>query len=232
MKIDLKEYMEERDRLRELKRRPGPVVTLSRQYGCEANKVAIKLLARIAEINHESVVKSSWRYINKEALEEAAEELGLPVHKIDDRFTSEHNTVNDLFASFGHHYMISDKRISETLTEILNTYIQRGKVIIIGRGGANLTQELNNAVNISLYAPIEHRAKVISKSKEISEEDAKLLIEEVDKNRLRWKENFMRNKFHLGVYDATLNTARLSMDEIIEIILTLMRERGILEKPN
>ncbi len=51
MKIDLKNYMEERDRLREEKRKPGPVVTLSRQYGCEANKVTIKLLARIAEIN-------------------------------------------------------------------------------------------------------------------------------------------------------------------------------------
>lgn len=230
MKTDLKKYMEERDRQRDAKSTPGPVVTISRQYGCEANKITSKLLAKIAEINEQMIAKSDWSYINKEALEEASSELELPVHTIEHRMSSEHNTVNDLFASFSRHYMVSDKRISEVLTDVMETYIKKGNTIIVGRGGADLANKYKNTVNVSLYAPIEHRMKVIAKSKGITPEEAKVLIEEVDKSRRNWKENFTGKKFDLGIYDATLNTMRLSTEEIVEVIITLMREREILPK--
>ena len=38
MKINLKKYFEERDRLRALRKPDGPVVTFSRQFGCGSNK--------------------------------------------------------------------------------------------------------------------------------------------------------------------------------------------------
>ena len=72
--------------------------------------------------------------------------------------------------------------------------------------------------------------KVIAKSKGITPEEAIVLIEEVDKSRRNWKENFTGKKFDLGIYDATLNTMRLSTEEIVEVIITLMREREILQK--
>ena len=230
MKTDLKKYFEERDRLREAKETPGPVVTLSRQFGCEANKVTTKLLARIAEINDEWIGRSPWSYINKEALEEAALELELPVQTIENRLKSENNTVSDLFASFSHHYMVSDKRISETLTDVMETYIKNGNIIIIGRGGAHLAQKYENAVNISLFAPVEHRVKVIAESKGVSPTEAMRLIKEVDKSRLNWVENFTGKKFDLGIYDAILNTMQLSIEEIVDVIITLMRGKGILPK--
>lgn len=230
MKTDLKNYMEERDRLRNLEREPGPVVTISRQFGCEAEKVTKRLIARIAEVDHVTNLKARWDYIDKEALEEASIELGIPVHEINHRFLVEHSPIQDMFTSFNSQYTVSDERIADSMLEVLATYIRRGKVVIIGRGAAHLTKKLKNAVNISLYAPFEHRMDVISKTKDMSALEAKKLILDVDKQRMIWRENFTGEKFDLGIYDATLNTQRLSVDQVVDVIISIMREKGILRK--
>lgn len=228
MKTDLKQYMEERDRLKTLGTKPGPVVTISRQYGCEAKKVTTKLLSKLAKIYGESIADTTWRFIDKEALEEASVELGLPIYEIDHRMAAEHSAIQDLFASFNNQYTISDEKISESIHNILETYINKGHQVIIGRGAAHLTTDIPDAINVSLFAPIEHRAKIIAQSRHLSEAEAMELIEEVDRNRMNWRENFTGEKFDVGIYDATLNTQRMTVDQIVEVIITLMREKGML----
>lgn len=228
MKIDLKKYMAERDKLRVQSSKPGPVLTLSRQYGCEANKIAIKLLGKIADMKQGSIIKSQWRYINKEVIDEAAKELHLPVERIEQRLTTDHKAVNDIFGSFSHHYIITDKKIIETIKNILNTYIQKGNLIIIGRGGAQFTQKVKDSISVKLHAPLDWRISHISKVKKITEREAAELIDKVDKSRITWSEKITGIKYSDDLFDLSVNRKTLTEDQIVNLILSLMIQKSFI----
>lgn len=228
MKIDLKKYMTERDQKKMMSAKPGPVVTISRQYGCEANKVVIKLLGRIAELNKESLTQSKWRYINKEVIEEASKELRLPVDRIHKRLTDDQKAMSDIFDSFSLHYALSDKKIIESIKNILKAYLNKGHLIIVGRGGTQLTQKRKDTLHFRIVAPLEWRAKNIANSRSVTESEAREVIEKVDKQRILWSEKVSGVKYSDELFDVTYNRKTLTEDEIVENILDLMKIRGFI----
>ncbi len=77
MKIDLRKYLEERDHMHRSLLRDGPVLTVSRAYGCEANRLVRLLIHRINELGPGALKKHQWKYISKEVIDECAFELGI-----------------------------------------------------------------------------------------------------------------------------------------------------------
>src|SRR5574344_1606461 len=55
----------------------GPVVTISRECGCSANRIAIKLSKILTGYSYLSANKKDveWKWLNKEVIEKAAVEL-------------------------------------------------------------------------------------------------------------------------------------------------------------
>ncbi len=226
MKINLKKYMNERDRLKALRKPDGPVVTVSREYGCGSNKVVLKLLSKISKYNEGKVDKVSWKYINKEIIEESAKELHLIPQRLEERVIT-HGTsmIDDIFSGFSHHYNLSNKKILETVKDIIETYSRTGNVIVVGRGGAALTHRMRNSLHVRFMAPIDWRINQISELKEITKRDAMALIEKVDNERRLWTENLSQKPFSNSIFDVVLNRAKLADDEIVDIIFNLMAER-------
>ena len=59
------------------KHAPGPVITISREYGCPAKHLAERLAAGLNKIEVENYSKNRWQWISKEILDESARELNL-----------------------------------------------------------------------------------------------------------------------------------------------------------
>ncbi|MDA3780112.1 MAG: hypothetical protein PF487_07855 [Bacteroidales bacterium] len=59
----------------------GPVVTISREFGCPAKMIAKKISEKLNEI-HAGKEKQNWKIVTKEILDNAAKELGLETDKI------------------------------------------------------------------------------------------------------------------------------------------------------
>ena len=93
MKIDLKKYFNERDKLLEEEKRngliPGPVLTISREYGCEAEIIARKLLLNL---NNQNGNKPKWKIISKEILDQSAEKLKLNLERVESGIHAEKKT--------------------------------------------------------------------------------------------------------------------------------------------
>jgi hypothetical protein len=96
MKVDLLKYMS--DRLQEnygKAKEPGPVITISREYGCPAKRIAQKLTE---ELTRKMFVKGKdieWKYITKEIMSESAKELELDPAKIQYVFKYEQKSLLD-----------------------------------------------------------------------------------------------------------------------------------------
>jgi cytidylate kinase len=232
MKIDLKKYMNQRDQLRAQKKDPGPLVTISRQYGCEANDVTIKLLTRInRHLETQSVNAKPWRYISKEIIEDASKELKLPLERLEKRVLQHQDksgVMNQVFASLSTSRNLSDREIIQKVNEIIQTYAHDGRVIIVGRGGNALTRNIERSLHFRIFAPLEWRVEYVANKYQLSRMEAEEQVRVNDEERIKWVEHLTAKPYDHCRFDLLLNRSTLNANEMVDTIFTLMRQRHLI----
>ncbi|MCK4638793.1 MAG: cytidylate kinase family protein, partial [Bacteroidales bacterium] len=117
----------------------GPVITISREAGCSANKIAEMLVSSINE-NYYFNSDDKWNWINRAIIAESAKELNLPPHKIKYIFDSEKKgIIDDVISALASRYYKSDMQIKKAIFKLIELYAIKGNIIIVGRGGVSLT---------------------------------------------------------------------------------------------
>ena len=228
MKIDLKKYLEDRDNSKLAHKEDGVTVTISREFGCNANRIARLLAKHINENTKNS--KLLWKIISKEVLVDSAKLLRLKSDDIDRRIlTHESDIINQLFNSLSHHYSISDKKIMEQVRQVILDYARKGNVIIVGRGGSMVTSKMSRVLRVRLIAPIEWRTRQIAASKGITYKDAVEVVKHFDENRTRWMEHLTEEKFDQSVFDVIINVKAFEDKQIVQMILLLMNQKGLIQ---
>jgi cytidylate kinase len=204
---------------------PGPLVTLSRQTGCPANRIA-KLLAQKINENNPSRL---WRTVSKEILHEAAKELDMEPSSIEYVFNyEEKSTWDDILSSLSTRYYKSDKKIRKTIEEVIRNIGLVGNAIIIGRGGVAITKDIPRSLHVNLQAPLEWRAIRISQKTGKNMDQARKYVLDIDEKRKRLRDSFQGKDTDYTWFDVTFNCMTLRDDEIAESILKLMLYRDII----
>lgn len=231
MKIDLMKYMS--DRLQEKsgkKKNPGPVITISRLYGCPAKRVAKCLSERIAE---KMIVRGHpeihWKIVTKELLEEAAKELDVDPAKI--KYVFDYQVKGAFDTILDEHlnkYYKSDRMIRNTIAKVIRNIAIEGNAIIIGRGGVAITRDISQSLHINLEAPLEWRVIRTMEKLNMSHDDAKNYALSLDKKRKQFRDFFEGKNTDYTSFDLTFNCMTLSVDEIVSVILKAAEIRHII----
>lgn len=223
----LLKYMNDRIRP-EIKKiaEPGPVITISRECGCSGRVFAEKLTERI---NHEiSAPDKKWKWVNKEILSLASEELKIrPDHIRDFLKAEDTNFIEDIVSAFTLKYYGHDARIRRVIKDVVRHIAVRGKVIIVGRGSEALTRDIPRSLHIKLFAPLSWKAEVISKRNSISLKEAEKYVLKTDKRRSEFVEAYLVKNQDKVVYDLDLNCARFNQEEIIELIMKAIETKSL-----
>lgn len=175
MNNDLLKYMSERfqsdcSKLKD----PGPVITISREYGCPAKMIAEQLADVLTRKMAARGRNVKWRWISKEILTESARQLNLEPDNIKYVFNYEQRSViDDILQSHSQKYYKSDRKIRNTIANVIRNIACDGHAIIVGRGGVAITKDIVRSLHINLEAPMEWRALRISEKNGVSFEDAK-----------------------------------------------------------
>lgn len=228
MKVNLKSYLDARDELRDQQSTPGPVVTISRDFGCSATPIGKQLIERIATESLEPD-NQGWHLINKEILEDAANALHVNEKRIERLMESEEGVLSNLLSSLGSPYGTSDKKIIETLRDVIKHYAEEGKTVIIGRGGAFIAKKISKALHVKIQAPLKWRIKQIEASRKLSHEEATNLVNEMDHKRESWVEHLINKPVDASRYDVIFNRQSLSDEEIIDTIINLLRHKEMIK---
>ena len=206
---------------------PGPVITISRECGCSASLLAKKLTLRINEkLNNPNL---SWRWINKEILKLASDEL--KIHQDDVRAIADSkgkNFLDDIVYSFTEKYYVTNTKAKKMIEEVVRGLAVRGKAVIVGRGSEILSHGISRSLHIRLFAPLDWKIRVLCERGKISTEEAAKIIIQIDKQRAEFRDSFIEKNQPPFAYDIEFNCARLNQDEIIEIILKLAENRSLL----
>lgn len=231
MKEDtLLKYMTARlDEETPIKKESGPVITLSREYGCYASHIATTLNEKLTEASNHDHKPVKWKVISNEILQEAATTLETDPSRISHLFGAhEKQFLSDLLESFSTKKYVSDTAIKRAITAIVRSYAEEGHVIIVGRAGCVITRDIAKSLHVRLNAPIDWRIRRIQERFSLNEVLAKKQVAEFDEKRRTFMSFFRGDKPDTELFDVTFNRAKMTEDEIIASIFKIAQSRRFL----
>lgn len=230
MKVDLLKYMSDRMNKDENQTiDPGPVITLSRQFGCPSKKIAAALSTILNEKRKALGKEEKWKWISKEIMHQSAEELEMHPSKIKYVFDYEQKSVLDeILSAHSSKYYKSDRKIRNTIAKVIRNIGTEGHVIIVGRGGVAITKHIPKSIHINLEAPLEWRAVRVSEKEGISLEAARELAIETDKKRKQFREYFEGKDTDYTWFDLTFNCMTLSIEEMAKTVAKVVEIRSLI----
>ena len=227
-KIDLVKYARDCLQKREQNKtshNPGPVITISRDVGCPAKKIARELTDAI----NKKRKRNKWCWVSKEILAESANQLGLHPDEIKYVFDyKKRGIVEEIIAAQSRKYYRSDKKIRKTIGKVTKRIAETGNVIIVGRGGTAIANAIKNSLHIKLIADIEWRAKIVGKRRDMDIDEAIQFTLDYDKKRKKILDYYWGKVSDHSIFDLIYNCSTMSSEEIVTSIIHILERRKIL----
>jgi hypothetical protein len=212
----LSSWISVQDQLKkEIPKGQKPTITLSRRFGSEAYP-----LAEILKDLLEKKTGTTWTIFDKYLIERVSKESGLS-----ERLLGSFDIASKAFDALA--TMIPGLMTHGDAFKVLTRFIMRiavdGNAIIIGRGGAVLTQHLPHCFHFRLEAPLEYRINSIQKRLGSSYEEAKKLVSEREKSKDRFIESHLNHSMQDPLlYHAVFNVSKNSLSKIAQNIIYLV----------
>lgn len=212
---------------------PGPVVTISRQAGCSAQRIAIKLSKILTGYSYMSETKTDaeWKWVDKKVFDKAVKDMIKEIHagKFDDAEEASLllNEVSKAFADESI-YEMKDEKLIRTLKGVICRLAFQGRKIIVGRSAGVILKNVPNKLNIRLEAPTEWRINRVMQIRECSQAKASEYINEMDRKRDSFIEKIIGRKAENNDFDVIFNYASLEDDEIVDAVINILRNKKII----
>ncbi len=231
MQIDLSKYLDEwykEDPAKNLY--PGPVVTISREVGSPAKKIAAALTKRLnSEKKRKQSKEHPWRWISKEIMMESARELQVESSQIQHIFDyKKRGVLEDLLLAQSKNYYKSDLKIRTTIAKVIRKFANEGNAVIVGRGGVAITRDIPKSLHIFLEAPLEWRALRVAEKQGLTIDHARNYAQSIDKKRSQFRDFFQGKGSDYTWFDIKLNCMTLTENEILDIIIAALISRSMI----
>lgn len=197
---------------REVAGKIRPTITLSREFGCEAYPVADRLKELLEKKSAES-----WIVMDKGLLEEVARNHNLSEDLLKG-LGQKSGFLDEILATFSPLWK-TDKDHFRLICKHMISLAEKGNVILIGRGGAIITQALKNCFHFRMYASQNFKIRSISQRLGIPGEEAETLIQKKQKQRDAFIRDFLnRDSRDLSLYNLVINNDRNSPEKTARTI--------------
>lgn len=149
------------------------VITIGCEYGAKGNQIGKKVAQDLG-----------IKFYDRETVDEIIKEVGIPkdiMEKVEEGVTiAGKGAEGDVRGSFSKYADLTERAIHVQKT-IIRKLAARESCVIIGRSADYILKEQKPILRIFIYAPDEIRIKNVMESRNLSADDAKLLIVEKDK---------------------------------------------------
>ncbi len=193
----------------------GPLITISREVGCNG----LKLARLIANRLNAKKPERDWRVLSKEVFYESARELRMEPEKIRKTFKQSNKyTFDEILKAFNDREYKSERKIVKTVSDVILSLAIDGYCIIVGRAAHIIAKEVENALHIRLIAPPEYRIKNIMHNNQLNHEQAVTFIDKVEKEREAFRKTIGGAHMKPFLFDLCINRALFNDEETVDFI--------------
>ncbi|MGD9931646.1 MAG: AAA family ATPase [Mangrovibacterium sp.] len=209
---------------------PGPVIMISRECGCSAKRIATKLSKILTGYSFHSETKTDveWKWVSKEIIEAAANELNMDTAKVRNVFLGEAKvSLEEVSSAFSTEkvYDAEDQQVIDTVREVIHRLAEEGNYIIVGRAAGVIAQDVSRKLSIKLMAPLDWRINRIMQISNLSHADAQQYVLQIDKERELFVEHVAGRKLNNNDYDIIFNYSTLQDDHIVDAIVNVIKNK-------
>ncbi len=205
---------------------PGPVITISREVGCDGLDLAQKIAKRLNRQN----LKSDWKVLSKEIFYESARELNLNPEKVRKIFKqTDKYAFDEILNAFNNRSFKSERKIIKSVIDVIHTLAFDGFCIIVGRAGHVIAKDIQNALHLRLIAPLEYRVNVIMKNRNLNRQEALVFIRKVEQERIAFRKAISEDNPGMDYFDLYINRASFNDDDVVSMIEFAVDKKNILE---
>ena len=185
------------------------VVSISRQFGAGGRTLGVLVAAELG-----------YHFLHESQLDQLADKAGGGDLPSEEKQSQYHRQVVELLTSLAPSNFMDrwteaegdDKGHIQRLTQVVQDLADEGKVVMLGRGSQFILRYRPDTVRILLVAELPHRIGFMNKHYNLDQTTAKRLIQEADKKRARFLNNFYPGEpDEASLYHLVLNTSLLSL---------------------
>ena len=207
-----------------------PFVTISRQTGAGGASLGRELVERLNERDRRAIERSSvpaWTLWDDELVRKVAAEHGLPTSLVEKLEESKPSWVGQFLASLPSLGMedapADEYKVYRRVAISVRALAETGRVVIVGLASAFITRNLPHGVHVRLVAPMADRIKTVAAEQDLTDDAAAKAVREKDERRLAFfRRHWPRESLDPDRYTATLNTARLTPEQLIECVAPMV----------
>jgi cytidylate kinase len=201
----------------------GPIITISRQTGCDARQVAENV---VDNLNRKyGVIK--WKWLDKDIIYKIAEELNTDAQRVENFYKGiELSNVSEMIMAFSGNF-ISDLRVKKAIKDVVLAMCKEGHLVLVGRGGVSIAHDIIDSLHIRLVAPFYWRVENVMKKKNIDIEAAEEFVVDTDEKRFNLIQTFLDKK-PLTIdylFDATINRSSFTIQETADFITSMYEKK-------
>jgi cytidylate kinase len=122
---------------------------------------------------------------------------------------------------------VSDLRVKKAIKDVVLTMCKEGFLVLVGRAGVSIAQEIKDALHIRLVAPFYWRVENVMKKKTIDIEAAEEFVIDTDEKRYNLILTFLDKK-PLNIdflFDATINRNSFTINETADLIAEMYEKK-------
>ncbi len=188
------------------------IITISREFGCNAREVARQLAARL-----------NVKLYDQELVDMTARKAGLNVDFVksaDEKLQKSSNSFIQYFGYGSSTEFYSEKAVNAQIDVIREIANKNEPCILFGRCGDFVLREYPNVLKIYLYAPESARIAHIAMDYELTMQNAIKLIQRVDKQKRNYY-NFVtgHNREDLKEKDVMIDVNTYGIDGTVDLIV-------------
>jgi cytidylate kinase len=178
------------------------ILAISREYGSGGREIGRKVADRLG-----------YQFVDKERLFQDLEQAG-------PRWVRIAKEVDEVCPTLWERHDWQYRGYVSQIEHLILEYAVADNVVIIGRGGSSLLQGVPFCLRVRLIAPLEARLQAIIAREGLTGEAATRLIAQIDGERACYiKANYGSDWDAEDIYDLTLNTASLTHDQVVDILV-------------
>ena len=159
------------------------VITITRQFGSMGRPIAKKMAQKLG-----------IEYYDRDIVDQAAKKLDLPVSVVDENEESAKKIVTNPFSRMkyplGKGTDSTQDKIFEVQQNIIKFLAEKETCIIVGRCSDFILSDMENVMNICIYAPYEDRVQHCVNDLHLEINEARKMIVEVDEARDSYHMNY------------------------------------------
>lgn len=190
------------------------VVTLSRQFGSLGRTIAQKMSQELG-IN----------FYDRDIVEETASRMGLPVSVISGKEEHSESIYFKRQYPLGMGMSSMKDEIFLIQKNIIRDLAQKESCIIVGRCADSILMDMENHLNVYIYAPMDARLRNAVELAKLDERTAKKMIREIDRSRELYHRRYCPEYVDPSTNkDIMIDSSRFGAEGTVKILASLVRD--------